>query len=140
VSGGAHAHAESQSCYTEKTMSRRLLYILCAVITFQLSWNVITSYCMHETGRAANHLGHHEHNTSYDELSLVAKDGAHLVKKVTVHDAHCGGYAHMSLATPDHVDTLPVLVRAEHVVSSVITAPGTVFLSPPERPQWTGRA
>jgi len=121
-------------------MSRRILYILCAVISFQLSWNVITSYCMHETGRAANHLGHHQHNTSYDELSLVAKDGLHVAKKVTTHDAHCGGYAHLTLATLDHLDTPPAPYGAERVVPSAIASPASVYLTPPERPQWTGRA
>lgn len=130
----------TSACYTAKTMTRRILLILCAVITFQLSWNVITSYCMHETGKAADHLGHHQHNTSNDELSLVAKDGRHLAKKVTVHDAHCGGYVHLALSMPDYFDTPPVVDCGESVVSGPVAALASIFLSPPERPQWAGRA
>jgi hypothetical protein len=121
-------------------MLRRLLYIVCAVVTFQLSWNVITSYCMHETGQAANHFGHHQHNPSYDELSSAAKDGSHVAKKLIAHDAHCGTYAHLTLAMPDHFDTLSVPNSTERVVDCAISSPASVFLTPPERPQWTGRA
>jgi hypothetical protein len=119
----------------------RLAYILCLLLTFQLSWNVITSYCMHETGRAADHFGHHVHNNNLDDLSGISADSGHVTKKGTVHDAHCGAFAHMTLATLAQVDTpLPILNDSEQVSLSALARPASIFLPPPERPQWAGRA
>jgi hypothetical protein len=121
-------------------MVRPYLYILLAIITFQLSWNVLTGYCMHETGRAANHFGHHQHNTSADELSVVAKDKPDATKKVVAHDAHCASYVHLALAVPDLIEPLTFARIPELAIPQALVVPGSAFSSPPERPQWTGRA
>lgn len=110
------------------------------VVAFQLSWNVITSYCMHETGRAANHLGHHQHESTLEELAAAAKDKPDSSKKVNVHDAHCVSCAHLSLAASDLVE-LPFGVNdVERTLAGTVLAPASAFSSPPERPQWAGRA
>jgi hypothetical protein len=121
-------------------MARRVLYILLAVMTLQLSWNVITGYCMHETGRAANHFGHHEHIASPDELSLAAKDKSHPVKMLVVHDARCTSHAHLALATPELIDPPALAINVGSAVVETLVSPTSAFTTPPERPQWTGRA
>lgn len=120
-------------------MARRFILILLAVMTFQFTWNVISNYCMHESGRAANHFGHHQHNGNADELSLVVKDKSPVSKKLASHDAHCA-YAHFALAAPDLYE-LPLRTESgSDAVGAVVTCPDSVFLSPPERPQWVARA
>lgn len=121
-------------------MVRRFLHLLMLVMAFQLSWNVITDYCTHETGRAANHLGHHQHASTPDELAQAAQDAPDNAKKSGVHDAHCASCAHLALAAPD----LPVVpfgpIDAERTLAGVFATPASAYSSPPERPQWSRRA
>lgn len=127
-------------CYIRQTMARRFLYILLAVMTFQLSWSVAADYCAHEVGRAANHFGHHEHHANKDELSLVAKQKSKQVKAFAVHDAHCASHLHLTLAAPDLIESPPLVDNGGNAVADMAVCPTSVFLSPPERPQWTGHA
>lgn len=121
-------------------MARKIFHMFMLVVAFQLSWNVITSYCMHETGKAANHLGHHQHESTVDELAAAAKDKPDSSKKVSVHDAHCVSCAHIALAAPDMTELPFGATDAEHLLVRTVTAPASAFSSPPERPQWAGRA
>lgn len=122
-------------------MIRRFVYSMLVVMALQLSWSVVAAYCMHETGRSANHLGHHAHNTSAEELSLVSKDPEPMSKKAaTMHDAHCASIAHLALAAPE----TPAVPYVAHYLMRALdvtpVSPTSVVLSPPERPQWPGRA
>lgn len=121
-------------------MARRIVYFLCVVLSLQLSWNVAATYCMHETDRAVNHLGHHAHNDSPDELSLAIKGKPDPAKKLAAHDGHCSSYAHLALATPDLPDPLAVPDCSERLFPGTVLAPASEYHSPPERPQWNGRA
>lgn len=121
-------------------MARRALYILLAVLTLQLSWNVVTAYCTHESGRAAMHFGHHEHMASADEVSLAAADQPHPVKVLTVHDAHCTSHAHVSIAVPEPIEPPALADNSTGAVGGSFESPASIFPSPPERPQWAGRA
>ncbi|TQK01205.1 hypothetical protein FBX97_5730 [Herbaspirillum sp. SJZ107] len=121
-------------------MVRHILYSLLVVIALQLSWSVVTVYCMHETGISANHLGHHEHNSSTEELSLAAKDGQSTVKKSAVHDAHCASYANLALAAPDSLEAPPITLTCANAAIGAIVPPTSIFPSPPERPQWISLA
>lgn len=125
--------------YTGLTMARRFVLILLAVMTFQFTWNVASSYCMHETGRASNHFGHHQHNSSADELSLAAKDKSPFSKKLSAHDAHCA-YVHIALAVPDLAKSCPTMDAASNAVDIALVSPDSVVPPPPYRPKWTGRA
>lgn len=125
--------------YTCWTMTRRFILILLAVMTFQFTWNVVSGYCMHEAGRASNHFGHHQHNSSADELSLVAKDKSPSSKKLTAHDAHCA-YVHIALAAPDLAESCPRMDNTSDAIVTVLISPDSVVPSPPYRPKWTGRA
>lgn len=135
----ARLRGRDSTCYTG-TMVRRTVYFLLVVMALQLSWSVVASYCLHETGRTANHLGHHAHNTSEDELSLVVKGHQSVAKKVAMHDAHCASVAHLALAASDASIPLHVVGYRTRALAVPLVTPATVFLSPPDRPQWTGRA
>lgn len=133
-----------RGCYTEQTMARRILYVLLAVMTLQLSWNVVTAYCMHESGRAANHFGHHEHIVSADELTSAARSEPpgkpHPLKLLAVHDAHCTSHAHVSLAGPELIALPTLAADPGGAVADTPASPTSAIPHPPERPQWTGRA
>lgn len=55
---------------------RRLVFIcMMLLLPLQWSWAAAATYCAHETGVAAKHVGHHEHqhSTASGELSKDAK-------------------------------------------------------------------
>jgi ABC-type nickel/cobalt efflux system permease component RcnA len=54
-------------------MRRLIAFLLISLIGFQTSWATVTSYCQHEQGIGARHLGHHEHQ--HDHPSLIKADG-----------------------------------------------------------------
>jgi hypothetical protein len=121
-------------------MVRRFLHLLMLVMAFQLSWNVVTHYCTHETGRAANHLGHHQHEATPDELAQADHARPDTAKKAGVHDVHCASCAHLVLAAP----ALPAIpfgpIDAERTAAGASAAPDSAYATPPERPQWSRRA
>ncbi|WP_296945790.1 hypothetical protein [uncultured Massilia sp.] len=122
-----------------RRLAHRCLHVLMLVMAFQLSWNVVTAYCMHESGRAANHLGHHRHAADADELAHAA-DAPDPAKPSAVHDVHCVSCAHIALAAPD-LAALPFGPGAGAAAPAGAPAlPASVFAPPPERPQWAGRA
>jgi len=124
-------------CYISP-MVRRFVYVLLAIIALQLSWSAVTAYCMHETGRAAQHFGHHQHVEDGDEFPVAAKDAPAGVKKFSVH-AHCASCHHANVA----IDTLhvPLYVQWANVAPSTETLQlSSIYTSPPERPQWNSAA
>jgi hypothetical protein len=73
-------------CYISP-MVRRLVYIIAAIIALQFSWTAVSAYCTHETGKAAQHFGHHQHVEDGDEVPFASKDAPSVVKKFAVHRA-----------------------------------------------------
>jgi hypothetical protein len=69
-------------------MKRFVLLLLLAVLPLQMTWAMVTSYCQHEEGKAAQHFGHHEHK---HQGAAVKKDN----KKQISADNDCG-YCHLS--------------------------------------------
>jgi hypothetical protein len=119
-------------------MARRFVYMLLVIVAAQLSWTAVTAYCMHESGRAAQHFGHHQHVEDGDEFPVSAKDAPASIKKFAVH-AHCASCHHATIA----IDTLhvPVYVQWATVAPRTFISPlSSVYTSPPERPQWNSAA
>lgn len=127
----------ARPCYISP-MARRLVYIIAAIIAFQLSWSTVAAYCMHETGRAAQHFGHHQHVEDGDEFPVAAKDTPPLVKKFAVH-THCASCHHATVA----IDTwhAPLYLQwASAPPDTDIVLLSSIYTSPPERPQWNSAA
>jgi hypothetical protein len=115
-------------------LRRTVSLVLAFVIAFQLSWAAAGTYCMHETGRAAEHFGHHAHVEDGNEFSSAFKDKQTSVKKLAVHP-HCASCHIMApiIYTPQplaHVEWASIAPQ------SVILALSSAYSSPPERPQW----
>ena len=119
-------------------MVRRTLLMLITLLALQFSWSVVAAYCMHETGRAAQHLGHHPDTHVSDEVASALKENPSDAKKTSAH-THCASCAHGTLsiasfdgiAHPRGAEAVPV--STERILSSYYTAP-------PERPQWAAAA
>jgi len=98
----------------------------------QLGWAAVSAYCQHESGDAANHFGHHEHQ------HRAAADDAN--SKLPGGHADCG-YCHAaSVAALPSVADIPW-----HRLSSPVIPPAhagwhSEHLSEPERPKWARSA
>lgn len=124
-------------CYIPP-MTRRFVYIIAAIIALQFSWTTVAAYCMHETGRAAQHFGHHQHVEDGDEFPVAAKDTPSVVKKFAVH-THCASCHHATVA----IDTwhAPLYLQwASAAPDTDIVLLSSIYTSPPERPQWNSAA
>lgn len=123
-------------------MVRRTVFMLIALLALQFSWSVVAAYCTHESGRAAQHLGHHPDTNAAD--ALLADAGGHADdsgaddQSASAH-SHCASCAHGALSV-DSLDGLahrrisePAPVSANRILTSYYTAP-------PERPQWAAAA
>ncbi len=119
-------------------MLRRSLYLVLAVLMLQLSWSTVAAYCGHETGRAAQHFGHH--GADKDGHDRVADaDGndtsSDPAKKASLH-SHCSSCAHTTLG----LDALPAVIAL--AAPDRLGPPAASFQyasswsARPERPQW----
>lgn len=124
-------------CYIPP-MTRRFVYIIAAIIALQFSWTTVAAYCMHETGRAAQHFGHHQHVEDGDEFPVAAKDTPSVVKKFAVH-THCASCHHATVAIDTWHDPL-YLQWANAPPDTDIVRLSSIYTSPPERPQWNSAA
>ena len=117
-------------------MRRWLTIFLLLILPMQLSWALGTTYCEHETGVAAQHFGHHEHqHTSDDEGS-----NSRTLNANGVADAHCST-CHASCATAI-VDpkSLPAIAMSSDMHSSRHFRVSSHTPSLPERPKWADLA
>ena len=116
-------------------MIRRFLYLMMTVVALQFSWSVITSYCMHESGRGAQHFGHHQHDEVANNDAGVTPEKPNLIKKTVAH-THCSVCAHGALSLDGMADSVfhPMLVSVAPMEDIVRLS--SSYTPPPERPQW----
>lgn len=122
---------------------RRWLAVLWLVfLPFQFSWAAVASYCAHETGAAAEHVGHHDHaghshaSKDVDPGHKGQADGKSS-NTSPLDCGHCHGYC------AGMVD-----VAAFFAPQALASAPLGLSASPsaehmpaqPERPQWAALA
>ncbi len=111
-------------------LKRFFLLLMLFVVPLQMSWAVESNYCQHETGKAAQHFGHHAH-THQSQPDDDSKNSP--LSKI---DKDCS-YCHMSNISifSSSFSLPPILVTAEVGVVNTISIS---FSSPdrPERPKW----
>jgi hypothetical protein len=116
-------------------MARRTIYMMLMIVALQFSWSAVSAYCMHETGRAAHHLGHHPHSAASDDVASVLKDKPSLAKKTSGH-SHCSYCSHgvFALDGVEAAATHPQFAGIAPVES--VKSLSSSYTIPPERPQW----
>jgi len=124
-------------------MTRRFLSCLLLLLAFQFTWTAISAYCTHESGVAAQHLGHHQHRPDPDaqessEQLAADSDGTSPTSKKMAH-THCASCAHAALALSAFE---PAVYRSLASVAPAFIVPAfsSVVQTPPERPQWRATA
>jgi len=107
------------------------------MLALQFSWSAISAYCMHESGLAAQHLGHHQHKLDAGEqIVSIEPGGSAGSKKVGSPHTHCSSCSHaVSTAAALEQAAVGLVATDAHPVANdaVFTS---LVLSPPERPQW----
>jgi hypothetical protein len=119
-------------------MRRRLAILLLVLLPTQMSWAAVADYCAHESGAAADHVGHHDHAdhghaTATADVSEQsgADEGAPSTPDPDCGHCHgqCAGML-VSLATPMHDRATAAPTPAGDVPCAAHAA------AQPERPQW----
>lgn len=113
-------------------MRKWLAIILLVFMPLQSSWAAVASYCQHETGAAARHFGHHDHQHKAADGKEAAPDPANIGSG----DPDCAScHAGCSSALPGDAALSPI------ARSSMDATDYWARLTPPpferlERPQW----
>jgi hypothetical protein len=119
-------------------MAKRFLYMIALAFVLQVSWGVASAYCMHESGQASEHFGHHQHQ-HHSANAAGDEDNTPLQKKAATHPdcASCSHGALIAFAWSAEV-VQPRL--SNHALSAPLLDQPAPYLGMPERPQWTAAA
>lgn len=114
-------------------MRRCLAVLLLLCLPLQLSWAAVGAYCQHETGIAAQHVGHHDHqHQSTHDGDLDSPDPA----KTGGVDPDCGachaGCAVQLATTPIVIAPLPSPAAFADYRERMPASP----VGQPDRPNW----
>lgn len=111
-------------------MRRIFIFAVLLLMSVQMSWAAVSSYCQHESGAAAQHFGHHEHE--HDASRDTSK-----VPSQFVIDDDCASCQLGSLGIlPQPVGTLRFdvgLIDTTRFTSSYLPSARS---DRPERPKW----
>lgn len=119
-------------------MRRWLAILLLVLLPIQMSWAAVADYCTHESGAAADHVGHHDHaDHGHTPATADVSDQSGADEGATsTPDADCG-QCHgqctgmlVSLVTTAHNRTTAAPTPAGDAPCTAQAA------AQPERPQW----
>lgn len=117
-------------------VARRFVFLVLTILTLQLSWAVAAAYCGHESGRAAEHFGHHSSDRDAHKVAFEGKeDSSKTGEKATVH-SHCSSCAHTSLSFPAFPVALAALAPARIAPPPTALHFSSSYSARPERPRW----
>jgi hypothetical protein len=119
-------------------MAKRFLIMIALAFIFQLSWGVASAYCMHESGKASEHFGHHQHQHT-PSVSAIDDGATSTSKKSSVH-VDCATCFHHSPSTVSMSVELASPLLIQHQSTSLPYPLPEPYLSLPERPQWSTAA
>lgn len=121
-----------------QTMRRFLVLLVLCLLPVQISWAAVASYCGHESGDAAGHLGHHVDTYHASPLHAGEDDAGDPLEKNTgsVHDhCHLSGFLGIPVAP-----TLTTGLAARVMQFDVERRHASPLPDQPERPQWVAAA
>lgn len=117
-------------------MFKRLVYMFAFAFVLQMSSGVVSAYCMHESGQASQHLGHHQHD---HQAAAGDDDGSSQVKKFGA-DPDCASCTHGALVVLSWAADVPPLALRAHYQPALVAGWPTPYLGLPERPNWNRAA
>ncbi|MBA4092595.1 MAG: hypothetical protein C0489_00775 [Candidatus Accumulibacter sp.] len=107
-------------------MRRWLATLLLVLLPFQFSWAAVGGYCQHETGAAAKHFGHHNHQHQADAGEHETPKG----NALGAVDSDCSACHAASVAA------LPALAASSCAIPWFPASPAAPPGAQPERPNW----
>lgn len=113
-------------------MRRWLAILLLSLLPLQLGWAAVSVYCQHETGAAAQHFGHHDHQHHAGD-DLKDDNGAKTLGSVDADCPVCHAGCATALSTPA---VMPVFFATGDMRVSQHALPSSPPPSLPERPNW----
>ena len=119
-------------------MVKRFFYMLALAFVLQMSAGIASAYCMHESGQASEHVGHHQHEHAAVDGD-DDDDGSTTVKKFG-SDPDCASCSHGSLGMLSWSSQVQPFVFSSHHQLTHVTGWPTPYLGLPERPNWIGAA
>jgi len=114
-------------------MKKFFLLLLLFVLPLQMSWAAASAYCLHEEGKAAQHLGHHSHQHKADADKQASADKQ--AKGQPHSDCNvCHGIGHAWLPASA---SMPVFDTASNAIDT--SSPLYISHIPdgPKRPDWS---
>ncbi len=121
-----------------------LIALLLLVVPLQASWAAVGGYCQHESGEAAQHVGHHEHqhesNFANDYVGKDIVEETTALNSLGIADSDCA----VCHATATAILTTSIVPPHADILSASLSRPPDQALSaiayPPERPNWLALA
>ena len=123
-------------------MRRLVAILLISLIGFQTSWATVTSYCQHEQGAAARHVGHHEHQHLHKSLINAVDQDDHQSHQQNLSgtsvDLDCS-FCHAAgiVALLPDLDPAVTIQATLDVSYRLILHPSSAPHDLPERPNWS---
>lgn len=114
-------------------MKKYLAILLLLVLPVQSAWAAVDSFCKHETGAAAEHLGHHDHQHKYEGTEPAATDSSSGSTGANADYDHCHGGTSSVLSATLSVTAHRAATPSSHSLGDLLPPP---LADRPERPQW----
>lgn len=114
-------------------MKKLLVLLMLFALPLHYSWAAVASYCQHESGKAAQHFGHHAH-----QHQAELPDGEEGTTGTTPFQAHADcGMCHMSCpAAAVPTQSLGIVAPGSFVLADPPSLLSSVIPEGPERPKW----
>jgi hypothetical protein len=119
---------------TIRPMRRWLSILLLVFLPFQFSWAAVAGYCQHETGAAAQHFGHHDHQHQADADQGGAPDAKALGGGIDGDCVACHASCAAAIFSMASLPASSSLTFAIPWLSGNLAAPPLAY---PERPNWS---
>ena len=115
-------------------MVKRFLCMVALAFTLQLSWGMVSSYCMHESGKSSQHFGHHQHQ--HQGANASGDEGNTSVPKKAAAYPDCASCTHSPLIAFEwNVGSMQPLLFSYEQLTPLPEQPAP-YLGLPERPKW----
>jgi hypothetical protein len=112
-------------------MRRFLIVFLLFALPLQVSWAAVATYCKHESGAAAQHFGHHEHEHPAKQAD-PAKDPSSLIVDNDCIACHLASAGVLPAVFSSVLSEPP---SGERISNRIVILPH-LDADRPERPQW----